>query len=90
MNLDDSLSFQHMDPQNMLAEIDHLPDQLEAAWKIGTGFPLPSWQDIQRVVIAGMGGSAIAADLLAAYLLPTCKVPIFIHRDYGLPASHLY
>jgi len=86
MDLDDPLSLQQLDQQNMLAEIDHLPDQLGAAWEMGTRSPLPAWQDIQRVVIAGMGGSAIAADLLAAYLLPTCTVPIFVHRDYGLPA----
>lgn len=86
MHLDDPLSFQKLDPQNMLVEIDRLPDQLGFAWQLGGCSPLPTWQGIQRVVIAGMGGSAIAADLLVAYLLPTCKVPIFIHRDYGLPA----
>lgn len=86
MNLDDEFSFQQLDTKNMLAEIDHLPDQLETAWNQSSANPLPAWQGIQRVVIAGMGGSAIAADLLTAYLMPTCKVPIFIHRDYGLPA----
>jgi len=86
MNLDDPLSFQQLDRQNMLVEINNLPDQLETAWNKGGNFPLPTWQDIQRVVIAGMGGSAISADLLAAYLQPNCKVPIFTSRDYGLPA----
>jgi glucose/mannose-6-phosphate isomerase len=33
-----------------------------------------------------MGGSAIGADLLAAYVAPSCGVPVFVHRDYGLPA----
>jgi glucose/mannose-6-phosphate isomerase len=33
-----------------------------------------------------MGGSAIGADLLAAYISPKCRVPVFIHRDYDLPA----
>lgn len=32
-----------------------------------------------------MGGSAIGADLLAAYILPTCRFPVIVHRDYGLP-----
>lgn len=86
MQLDEHDLIKKLDPQNMLNEIDGLPDQLESAWELGGNSPLPAWQGIQRVVIAGMGGSAIAADLLAAYLLPTCKVPVFVHRDYGLPA----
>lgn len=86
MQLDDTESMQQLDPQHMLAEINGLPQQLELAWELGGSFHLPAWQGIQRVVIAGMGGSAIAADLLAACLQPVCKVPVFVHRDYGLPA----
>ena len=33
-----------------------------------------------------MGGSAIGADLLTAFVSSTCSVPISVHRDYGLPA----
>jgi len=33
-----------------------------------------------------MGGSAIGADLLAAYAEPHLAAPLFVHRDYGLPA----
>ena len=84
--LDDPDILKKLDSQNMLAEIDSLPHQLGFAWELASHSPLPAWQGIQRVVIAGMGGSAIAADLLSAYLLTACKVPVFVHRDYGLPA----
>ena len=86
MDLDDYTSIKKLDPQNMLAEIDNLPDQLESAWELGRGYSLPTWPNLHQVVIAGMGGSAIAADLLGAYLQPVCRSPIFVHRDYGLPA----
>jgi glucose/mannose-6-phosphate isomerase len=33
-----------------------------------------------------MGGSAIGADLLAAYAAPHSPIPIIVHRDYDLPA----
>jgi glucose/mannose-6-phosphate isomerase len=33
-----------------------------------------------------MGGSAIGADLLAAYAAPTCSVPLLVRREYELPA----
>lgn len=74
------------DPQNILAHIDSLPSQLQAAWELGQSFPLPECKEIRRVIISGMGGSAIGADLLAVYAAPTCRVPIIVHRDYGLPA----
>lgn len=86
INLDDLNVYPQIDTQNMLAEIDHLPDQLEEAWSLGQNQPLPAWSEIRQVVIAGMGGSAIGADLLAAYAAPVCPVPIFVHRNYDLPA----
>ena len=86
MNLDDPASFRSLDPQDLFSEIDGLPDQLGSAWELGKKFPLPFWQGLKQVVIAGMGGSAIAADLLTASLHTTCKLPVFVHRDYGLPA----
>jgi len=86
MNLDKFESFPQLDPQNMLTEIDGLPDQLQSAWVLGQDQPLPEAEGITRVLISGMGGSAIGADLLAACTAATCKVPVVVHRDYGLPA----
>ena len=94
MNLDD-LSFMHTtDTQNMLAEIAGLPDQLARAWELGQALPLPAGKnsdvsktsEFSRVVISGMGGSAIGADLVSAYVADVCPVPIFVQRDYGLPS----
>ncbi len=86
MNLDDLSFIKQNDPENMLIQIDGLPDQLAAAWKLGHEHALPNWTSFQRVVISGMGGSAIGADLLATYVQPLCGVPVFVHRDYDLPA----
>jgi len=86
MNLDDLSLYQQLDPQNMLAQIDGLPEQLRDAWQLGNALPLPAWDNIQQVVICGMGGSAIGADLLLAWMAPLCQVPVLLHRDYDLPA----
>jgi glucose/mannose-6-phosphate isomerase len=86
MNLDNTKAFKELDPQNMIAEIDGLPDQLADAWALGNQLPLSADEDIRQVLIAGMGGSAIGADLLAAYVEPLCRVPIIVQRDYALPA----
>jgi len=88
MDLDDLQGFNQLDKQNMLAEIENLPDQLQSAWDLGLTMPLPDGapQKYGCVAISGMGGSAIGADLLASYVSPTCPIPVVVHRDYGLPA----
>jgi glucose/mannose-6-phosphate isomerase len=86
MNLDDTQNFSQIDPQNMLGFIDGLPAQLEQAWALGHTHPLPEWEGIERVVVAGMGGSAIGADLVASYIEKFARVPLTVYRDYGLPA----
>ena len=85
MNLDDLDRFKQLDTLNMLGEIDNLPDQLGYAYQLGLKHELPNWQDFKQVVIAGMGGSAIGADLLASYCASLSPIPVSIHRDYDLP-----
>lgn len=86
MNLDNLDQMRQLDHQDMLAQIRGLPEQLSYAWQLGSGFSLPDYRDIRIVVVAGMGGSAIGADLLAHYVAPFCTVPVFVYRDYDLPA----
>ena len=86
MHLNDHEAFQSLDTQNMLAEINGLPDQVVEAWKTGLDFPLPEWTGITRVVVAGMGGSAIGGSLIKAYAAPLGEAPIYVHRNYDLPA----
>lgn len=85
MNLDDLDRFKQLDTLNMLAEIDNLPDQLAHAYELGMKESLPDWTGFRQVVIAGMGGSAIGADLLASYCASLAPLPVSVHRDYGLP-----
>jgi glucose/mannose-6-phosphate isomerase len=86
MNLDDLEYFKKLDTLNMLAEIDGLPDQLQYAWDLGQAQPLPKFGDIRAIVVSGLGGSAIGADLVAASVSSSLGIPMVVHRDYGLPA----
>jgi len=85
MNLDDLERFKQIDTQNMIGEIDNLPDQLADAYQLGMKHDLLDWKDFKQVVVAGMGGSAIGADLLASYCASLSPIPVFVHRDYDLP-----
>ncbi len=83
----DDIDYQKLDPDNMRGFIEALPDQLEAAWAHAKTQPLPpDLAAVDRVVICGMGGSAISGDLLAGLVESTCPKPIFVNRDYDLPA----
>ena len=85
MNLDDVNQFKKIDPDGMLEEIQGLPDQLALAWKTANSYPLPNTEEFSNVIIAGMGGSAIGADMLASYAAPLCEIPISVLRGYHLP-----
>lgn len=86
MNLDDLERFRKLDPGGMLGQINGLPDQLQRAWSLGQSLPLPEWKGIRQVLVAGMGGSAIGADLLRSYAEPLARVPVSVWRGYDLPA----
>ena len=84
--LDDPAAYQRLDPQDMRAVIRDLPRQCRAAWQEAQAFDLPAdFGDVDKVVILGMGGSAIAGDLLRALVALESPVPIFGHRRYDLP-----
>lgn len=75
------------DPGNMLDRIKDLPKQVRDAWTIARAAQLPpAHGDVRNITVAGMGGSAIGGDLAAALLAGELKVPMQVHRDYGLPA----
>ncbi len=86
MNLDDLDLFKKIDTQNMLAQIDGLPDQLQSAWELGQNQTLPAFADIQNIVIAAMGDSALAAELTVAAVSSSIRLPVTVHRGYGIPA----
>jgi glucose/mannose-6-phosphate isomerase len=83
--LDDEEKIKQIDLQGMYSQLESLPDQLLQAWTMGRGWSLEP-MEVDRILIAGMGGSAIGADLVSGFVAPACPVPIVVHRDYDLPA----
>jgi glucose/mannose-6-phosphate isomerase len=58
--------------------------QIEYA--LGLNINIPVVKKITSVVVTGMGGSAISADLAMNYLQDEIRVPFFVNRSYNLPA----
>jgi glucose/mannose-6-phosphate isomerase len=74
-----------IDREDMLGRVRSYPDMLEAALRDAPAVRpldrLPS-----RVLVVGMGGSAISGDYLASWLDAEGKVPLLVSRHYELPA----
>ena len=41
--------------------------------------------EISNIIISGLGGSAISADLIKNYLVDEIEIPIVVNRNYSLP-----
>jgi glucose/mannose-6-phosphate isomerase len=86
VNLDDIQVYRRLDPANMLEHLHGLPKQCRTAWHKAKEFELPrDYANIDKVVILGMGGSAIGGDLFRSLVSPIGKPIIFVTRDYDLP-----
>ena len=87
INLDDLQIYKQYDPEGMLACLHEMPWQCQQAWQMVLAFDLlQDYSEVNKVVVLGMGGSAIGGDLVRSLALLEAKLPILVHRDYSLPA----
>ncbi|GIW05407.1 MAG: phosphate starvation-inducible protein PsiE [Dehalococcoidia bacterium] len=73
------------DPADMEGRIREFPEQCLVAWDTAGRVPLPAIDGLANVVIFGMGGSAIGADLVRALTEGDARLPISVIRDYAPP-----
>jgi len=86
-NLDDPQVYKQYDRDGMLIRLHEMPQLCQQAWQLAMQFNLPQdYAKVDKVVILGMGGSAIGGDLVSSLAISEAKLPILIHRDYNLPA----
>lgn len=79
-------TYRQLDPSGMLGHLRQFPEQCQRAWHNATDFGYPrDFIKVEKVVIAGMGGSAIGADLVRRLAMLENTLPVWVHRDYGLP-----
>ena len=84
MILDDLKQIKKIDKSNACCVLESLPYEFEKAMenakKASINYPKP-----ERVIIAGMGGSAIGGDLMRDWLKNDVLVQIEVYRGYELP-----
>jgi glucose/mannose-6-phosphate isomerase len=87
IDLNDGKAIRAADVHDMLGHVADLPQQLIDGWAAAEAIDLPpSFQEIDRVVLAGMGGLASGGALMAALAASECQLPMTVVRDYELPA----
>lgn len=75
------------DKSNMLSLLLDFPLQCRQAYDIAKiNQALFEKKNFTKIVFAGLGGSAIGADLVRSYLYFESKIPICVCREYELPA----
>lgn len=84
--LDDPVTQEKFDPSGMMTWVEGFADQCAEGIRIARDFNFPALAPIQRIVICGMGGSAIGGDLAKAYTSFIASAPIEVVRSYHLPA----
>ena len=73
------------DPQNQFEILINSYKQIEFAWNNKFELGKISKDNFNKVLVTGLGGSAISADLMQNYLRTEMDFPYFVNRNYYLP-----
>ncbi len=87
VDLDNVSVYRQFDKSGMLNHLHAFSEQCRKAWENVLKFDLSrEYAEVSNVVILGMGGSAVGGDIVRRLALAESKLPVWVHRDYGLPA----
>ncbi|MEX0719732.1 MAG: bifunctional phosphoglucose/phosphomannose isomerase [Balneolaceae bacterium] len=79
-------NIERVDSQNMWQLVEDFPAHWEKITGMTNNLELSiDKSKITKICFAGMGGSAIGADLIRAYSLKTCPHPVQVNRHYDIP-----
>jgi len=85
--LDSPETYVKYDPNGMLRHINNFAKLCRHAWQLASDFKLPTdFGAFNKIVILGMGGSAIGGDLVSSLINNEAKVPVITYRGYLLPS----
>jgi glucose/mannose-6-phosphate isomerase len=86
IDLDDRAALSRADPGGMLDAVTALPDHCRDGYRSGrVAVDLPDADGVTSLVVVGMGGSAVAGDVLAALAAPRLGIPVRVVRGGELP-----
>lgn len=74
------------DPENQFEVLVNSYKQIETAWNTEIDPSKVDKSKISNIIVSGLGGSAIAGDMLRNYLRSELKYPYQVNRNYNLPS----
>lgn len=83
--LDDRIKIKEIDPDGALASAESIADQVRQVWEEQDSIDVSAYKNVQNIVVTGMGGSALGADLVRHLYKEELSVPVEIVKDYDLP-----
>lgn len=87
IDLDDPTALRAADPADMLGTVARLGSHVRHSYDVGRGAPrVPDLDGVTSVVFCGMGGSAVAGDVLKQAFRDRLPVPVDVNRSGLLPA----
>lgn len=76
-----------IDKSNMFQSIWDFPENIIDAVELSENISLKNIYDsVNKIVIAGMGGSAIGGDVVYSLIKKDIKFPYIVNREYDIPA----
>jgi len=83
--LDDKVNIKSLDTQDQFGMVVALPEQVQQAYKAAAEIELEDFGEVSGIAVAGMGGSAIGSDVVAASYEDQLGSPMVTIRGYHLP-----
>lgn len=72
-----------LDSENMEGILDDFPNQIKKGIELAGDLKIEN--EINKIVLVGMGGSALAGEILKCYLKSELNIPLIIVKTYSLP-----
>lgn len=83
--LDDRQHILSIDQSNVVGSVEALADQVEHAWEATRSLSFTPSDVIWNVVVSGMGGSGLGADVIKTLFKSQIEIPFDFVHEYTLP-----
>lgn len=84
VDLNDAAALGKIDSEDVLGAVTDLATQIEEAWRIGSAATaLPDPENVDSIVVLGMGGSGVSGDVMQSVVEPRLPLPVRVIKSYG-------
>ena len=76
-----------IDKDNMFKSIWNFPENIVDAQKLSEQIKIKNdYSNVNKIIVAGMGGSAIGGDVVNSLIKDDIKIPFMVNRGYNIPS----